>query len=244
MKTEIEKLTEEIERLREENQLKTGWISLISHDFKENFGSLAWITEALENETISKEDFFKLLPRLRQDAKKNLQTVTDTSEWLRTQMNGFEQIKSEIFVLDLFIKLRNEFEVKLKDKKIDFQFKGDESLVFQNDNILVFFILKKLLDNAIKYSHSDNPIYFEALKENKTIILSIIDSGAGMPPEIQKLLFTFPSPVFQGTNGEIGAGLSLKIARNFVSLLQGKIEVESAKNVGTTISISLPQIEK
>ncbi len=244
MSTEVEKLTAEIHRLQAESELKTGWISLITHDFKEVFSSLSWIIEAVEAGTLSKDDFFKLLPRIKQDAKKNLRTVTDTSDWIRTQLADFESNSSKIFALDLFIQLRNEFEVRLKDKKLDFQFKGNESLVFQNDQFLVLFILKKLMDNAIKFSHPEHSIQFEALEADNKIILSISDMGTGMAQEAQELLFTFQSPVFQGTKGEIGAGLSLKIAKNFVTLLQGSLEITSTENVGTKISIILPQLEK
>ncbi|WP_026451270.1 sensor histidine kinase [Aequorivita capsosiphonis] len=240
MKSEIKKLSAEIERLQKENELKSGWISLLSHDFKEVFGSLIWLTEAVESETIAKDDFFKLLPRIHQDAKKNLQTVTDTNEWFKTQMNGFKPEKSNLLALDLFIKLKTKFEKKLAAKKINFQFQGDESLVFKTDPFLIFAILEKLLDNAIKYSHRDKPIHFEAFRTKNTTTLSIIDFGAGMELEIQESLFTFRSPVFKGTNGEIGAGLGLNIVRNFVSLMQGKIEIDSTHNVGTKITVILP----
>ncbi|MFD2788552.1 Signal transduction histidine-protein kinase BaeS [Arenibacter antarcticus] len=240
----MKNLTTEIERLQEENNLKKDWISLITHDHKEAFGSLLWIIEALESGVMSKDDFFKLLPRIKQDAQKNLQTITDTSEWIKTQMNGFEPKKSKIFVLDLFIQLRKEFEEKLGDKNIDLQFKGDESLVLHNDELLLLFILKKLIDNAIKYSQPNEAVQFEAVEVNNTIILSITDHGLGMTEETRESLFTFQSPVFQGTKGEIGAGLSLKIAKNFVSLLHGKIEVVLTENVGTKIAVFLPRIEK
>lgn len=239
-----EGFTTVIDRLEKENELKNGWISLISHDFKEIFGNLVWITEAVQNESISKDDFFKLLPRITTDSKKNLQTVIDTSEWIKTQMNGFELKRSKLFALDLFIKLRKEYEEKLATKKIDFQFTGDQNLVFENDSFLIFFILKKILDNAIKFSHANKAIQFKAFKDNDTIFLSIIDYGIGIEKENLESIFTFESPIFQGTNGEMGTGLSLKIVKNFVSLLNGEIEIDSTENSGTRITILLPEIEK
>lgn len=244
MKTETEKLIDQIGILKDAGEFKTELLSLISHDFKEVLGSLLWMTEAVENGSISKEDFFRLLPRINQDAKKNLQTLSDTGEWLRTQTDHFELKNSDISVLDLFIQLQKEFKLKLDGKKIDFQFKGDENLIFQNDSFLILYVLKKFLDNAIKYSHMHKAIYFDAFKKNNTITLALIDSGVGMNLDTQKSVFNFHGPVFQGTKGEIGAGLSLKIAKNFVSLTQGKIEVDSTENAGTTISIILPEIEK
>lgn len=230
----------EIERLKAENEIQKDWISLATHDFKEAFGSLLWVIEIFESGAMSSEDFFKLLPQIKQDTKKNLQTITNTSEWIRTQMKGFEPKKSKIPVLDLYIQLRKEFEVKLGDKNIDFQFKGDEALVFQNDEYLILFILKKLLDNAIKYSYPNKAIQFEAVETENSINLSITDHGMGMTKANSDLLFTFQGPVFIGTKGEIGAGLSLHIAKKFVLLLHGKIEVDSTENVGTKATIYLP----
>ncbi|WP_026810335.1 sensor histidine kinase [Arenibacter latericius] len=240
MGTETKELIAEIQKLQQESELKTGWISLISHDFKGVFRNLLWLTEAVENEGMSKDDFFKLLPRIKEDAQKNLQTVTDTSDWIKSQINGFEPKKSKIFVLDLFIQLKKEFEEKLEDKKMDFQFKGNESLVFYSDEFLVLFILKKLLDNAIKFSHENGCIEFKALASDDTISLSIKDSGVGMSKETKDLLYSFEGPVFEGTKGEIGAGLGLKVVKNFVSLLAGKIDIITTENVGTKITISLP----
>lgn len=62
----------------------------------------------------------------------------------------------------------------------------------------------------------------------------------GMTKANSDLLFTFQGPVFIGTKGEIGAGLSLHIAKKFVLLLHGKIEVDSTENVGTKATIYLP----
>ncbi|GGW30176.1 sensor histidine kinase [Arenibacter certesii] len=241
---EVEELKAEIKRLKQENELKTGWISLLSHDFKEIFGNIMWLTEGIENESISKEDYFKLLPRITQDAKKSLQTVNDTSTWLKTQMNNFEPQSIALVAQDLFFQLKETFEVELKAKEIDLLYKGDESVTFKNDPFLVFFILKKLVNNAIKFSDSGKRIHFEIDRKNEDVVLSIVDYGMGMNLETKKSLFSFEGPIFQGTNGEVGAGLSLKIVRKFVSLMQGEIEVVSTENVGTKISIMLPDKTK
>lgn len=244
MKTETEKLNDQIGILKDEGEFKTGLLSLISHDFKEVFGSLLWLTEAVENGSITKDDFFKLLPRINQDAKKNLQTLSDIGAWLGTQKDQFEPKNSNISVLELFLHLQEEFEDKLHEKKIYFDFKKDENLFFQGDSVLISYALNKILDNAIRYSSEGKIIFLKASETNTTINLSITDQGIGMNSETQKSIFMFQGPVFKATDGQIGAGLSLKIAKYFVSLMQGKIVVDSTENVGTEISIILPKIKK
>lgn len=244
MNKHVEELQYKTQKLKEENQLKTGLLSLVSHDQKEVFGSLIWLIEAVEQGSISKDDFFKMLPRIKLDAKKNLQTILDTGELLKTQSDGFSLQQSELVDLDIFLQLRQEFDQKLAAKNIDFQFKGNEGLVFYNDYFLLMFVLKKILDNAIKYSHSGQSIHFKVHKEHNKIILSIIDHGIGMDAAQIDSLYSFHGSVFKGTQGEIGAGLSLKIVKNFVNLMQGKLVVKSDEEIGTTVSIILTQIEK
>lgn len=238
--TEALELQNQMQRLKEKNELKTEWLSFLSHDFKEVFGSMVWLIEAVEMGSISKEDFFKMLPRIKEDAKKNLQTVLDTGEWLKTQSETFSIDRTELNVFELFTQLQTEFEENLSKKNVVFHFKGDKKLSFYNDAFLVFFILKKVLANAIKYSYPLQTVEFSTSVQQDQIIIAITDLGIGMAETLQESLFTFQSPVFQGTDGEIGAGLSLRIVKNFVNLTHGKLEIKSAEGKGTKVSIILP----
>lgn len=239
LKNQLEELKAENARLKKESHLKTGWISLISHDFKEAFSSLLMLIEAFENKSISEADFFKLLSQVRQDSKKNLQTITDTGTWIKTQGNGFEPRLSEVYTMELFSQLKQEFQKKLLNKQLQFRYQGDETIIINTDQLLLFFILKKIVDNAIKYSHRDSSIFFKVTEDNNGTTLSIVDQGIGMNKKQIETIFSFDSPAFRGTQGEIGAGLSLKIVENFVSLVRGNIKIKSVENKGTTVSIFL-----
>lgn len=180
------------------------------------------------------------MPRIKQDSNKNIQTLSDTTEWLKTQINDFEPRNSKILAVDLFIKLKSTYKEKLASKRLDLQFEGDESVMFMSDPFLVIFILEKLLDNAIKYSHANKTIHFKAFRQNNSTYLCITDYGLGMDKNTQENIFSFQTPVFKGTNGEIGAGLSLNIFGNFVSLVNGNIKVDSTENEGSKFTIILP----
>lgn len=242
MKDQIRELEFQVERLEYENKLKTGWISLISHDSKEIFGSFLWLIDAVEEKTISKEDFFSMLPQVKRDAKKNLQTVQDTTEWLKTQYGKFQPQYELINVFEIFKELKNDQNTSLLKKQLGFQFEGNKEQSIQTDRLLIFFILNKLLHNAIKYSKLGQVIFLQFSMEDNYVILSMVDSGIGIGEKHLKDMMSFDTPVFQGTDGEIGAGLSLKIVENFVSLMNGRMEIISSENEGTKISLYLPQI--
>ncbi|OCA73391.1 sensor histidine kinase [Chryseobacterium arthrosphaerae] len=235
----INELQLKIERLENEINFKNGLISLLSHDSKELFGTLLWLLEELEQKTISEEDFFKLLPQIKKDARKNLQTIQDSVAWLKTQYGEFKIKPVKIMVMDLFHHLEEKYAAKLKEKNIRFYFKGDHNALVTGDRILLEYVLDKIFDNAVKYSFPGQDVYLQEVTEGNQVVLSVIDFGTGMNEKYLPAIYTYDHPVFLGTAGEKGVGLSLKIVKNFISLLNGNIQIISAENKGTTVSLFL-----
>ncbi|WP_139418592.1 sensor histidine kinase [Chryseobacterium mulctrae] len=233
------KLQLKIERLENEISFKNGLISILSHDSKEMFGNFLWLIEALEDKTISEEDFFNLLPQIKSDARKNLQTIQDSTAWLKTQYGDFKIKPVKIMVIDLFHHFEEKYADQLKEKSIKFYFKGDPNTFLTTDRLLLEYVLDKILNNAVKYSLPGQDICLQEATEGDQVILSVIDSGTGMPEKYVSAIYTYDNPIFQGTSGEKGVGLSLKIVKNFVSLLHGNIQIISAENEGTTVSLFL-----
>lgn len=233
----VNELQLKIEKLENEISFKNGLISILSHDSKELFGNFLWLIEALEQKTISEEDFFKLLPQVKSDARKNLQSVQDSTAWLKTQYGEFKIKPVKIMVMDLFYYLEEKYAAKLKEKSIKFYFKGDPDSFLTTDRLLLEYVLDKIFNNAIKYSLPEQDIYLQEVTSGDQVILNVIDFGTGMNEKYLSTIFSYDNPVFQGTAGEKGAGLSLKIVKNFISLLHGNIQIISAENKGTTVSL-------
>ena len=238
----IKELELKVEKLELENKFKNGMISILSHDSKEIFGNFLWLIQAVEQETITQEEFFNLLPQIKKDAKKNLQTVQDSTAWIKTQYGAFEIKVDDLMVFDLFQRLKENYAVPLKEKNIDFYFKGDSNGFLKTDRLLLEFVLDKIFNNAVKYSSSGQDIYLQYFTDDKETVLSIVDVGTGIGEKYLSTLFTYGNPLFEGTAGESGVGLSLKIVENFVSLMHGNIKIISSENKGTTVSIFLPHL--
>lgn len=238
----IKDLEMKVQRLETESNFKSGIISLLSHDSIEIFSSLLWLTEALDEKTISQEDFFKLLPQIKLDAKKNLQTIKDSTKWLKTQLGKYDFKMVEINVEDLFQGLKNKYADLLKKKNINFEVKGNRNQAIKTDQMVLEYILDKILNNAIKYSLHGQNIFLEYSTDENNNIFSITDFGKGISENNLNSILTFDNIVFEGTDGERGAGLSLKIVDNFVSLMNGSLKIISSENKGATVSVFLPQI--
>lgn len=235
----VNKLQAKIERLENEINFKNGLISILSHDSKEMFGTFLLLIEELEQKNISEEDFFKLLPQIKRDAQKNLQTVQDSIAWLKAQYGEFKIKPVKIMVTDLFHYLEERYAAQLKEKNINFYFKGEHNAFLAGDRVLLEYVLDKIFNNAVKYSLPGQDIYLQAITKDDQVVLSLIDFGTGMNEKYLSEIYTYNIPIFLGTAGEKGVGLSLKIVKNFVSLLHGDIQIISAENKGTTVSLFL-----
>lgn len=244
MNNHIKELQIKIEKLENEINFKNGLISILSHDGKEMFGNFLWLIEALEQKTISEEDFFKLLPQVKNDAKKNLQTLQDSSAWLKTQYGNFKMKPEKIKITDIYHHLKEKNAAKLTEKGINFHFKGDSDAFVVTDRILLEFVLDKILNNAVKYSFYGQDVYLQHVTQYEQTMFSVSDSGIGMDEKYLSSIYTYDNPVFQGTAGEKGVGLSLKIVKNFITLMRGNISIISSESKGTTVSIFLPNFNE
>ena len=239
----IKELQIKIEKLENEINFKNGLISIMSHDSKEMFGNFLWIIEALEQKTISEEDFHKMLPHLKNDARKNLQTVEDSTAWLKTQYGSFKIKPEKIMVKDIFDLLKEKYAKTLKEKNIDFFFKGDQNAFLTTDLLLLEYVLDKIFNNATKYSFPGQEVHLQQVIANDQVVLSVVDFGTGIDQKYLSTIYSYDNPVFQGTAGEKGVGLSLKIVKNFIFLMQGNIDIISSEK-GTTVSLFLPNFNE
>jgi K+-sensing histidine kinase KdpD len=144
----------------------------------------------------------------------------------------------EVNVYELVTEVVTSLEKAIKDKNISFFYSGDRSLTLNSNKIILQFILKKIIDNAVKYSYIDREIEVEMVFNSPFIHLFIKDKGIGIDSQKLSTIFTLDGSVFTGTQNEKGAGLSLVIVKDFVKMLGGEIEIyPNNDNIGTIIEL-------
>lgn len=232
-----------IEQLKAENELKTKWLSLIAHDFRGLFSNISMLLSALESESISQEIFLSMLPELKQIADKNTKTLESTFAWVNSQTEGFNPHVEDVVIHNLFLELKDKFREELEVKEISLVFVGDEEISLPTDRFLLIFVLKQIIENAIKYSHKKGVIEVIVHSDSKSnkMNITIKDNGVGMKSGIANNIGTLDGSPHTGTLQEKGAGLSLVIVKDFVGKLNGQISITSIMNEGTSIMLSFRQ---
>ncbi|KAF0139018.1 MAG: PAS/PAC sensor signal transduction histidine kinase [Stygiobacter sp.] len=236
-------LVSKLEELELINKNNKKLFSVIAHDLRSPFHPILMIAEILMagGEDVEKEEIIELGRKLKTTGDNVLSLLDNLLAWSRAR-SGTLHFKSELFSLRETI---NEAFANLKmesEKKGIFDYNEvSENLWIISDHRILLLLLQNLISNAIKFTHKGGKIRVTGKMENNNILISVIDTGVGMTPEITKTLFssTFNQSTL-GTSNEKGSGLGLLFCKEYIDLHSGKIWVESEPDKGSTFTFTLP----
>jgi signal transduction histidine kinase len=145
-------------------------------------------------------------------------------------------------VEDLLGEIRAEMQGFCDQSGLTFVWNVDEELpVIHTDPKKLKIILKNLVGNAIKFT-DEGSITIDAHARNEGVELSVTDTGIGIPPEAQALIFEpFRQLDSSGTRRYNGSGLGLHIVQRLLTLLRGTVAVESEVGRGSMFRVWVPQ---
>ena len=230
--------------LEELNETKNKFFSIVAHDLKSPLNSLQGFSNLMLNfyDTMKKDDVMKLMRQLDDSLKYTVKMADNLINWARIQMNEVEQ-KVEVFNTSEVVKPVFELYKPIGAKKNIKLLVNGNTLPLKGDKNQVEFIIRNLVNNAIKYTNAGGSVKIEASSVNglKTRI-SVSDEGVGISEAAQKKLFSSGlNQSTHGTAGEKGTGLGLMLCQEYVSLNLGEMSIESKLGEGTTFHVTLPQ---
>jgi signal transduction histidine kinase len=136
-----------------------------------------------------------------------------------------------------------QLDATAKEKKHDFQLKKASDAVFEFvDAIKMTMVVENLISNAIKYTPDGGKISVGIDKTTDGTQITVQDSGIGIDPKDQQTLFSKFGRIQTDFTAKVqGTGLGLYLAKQFVELHGGSIDVQSAPGKGTSFIVKLPQ---
>lgn len=238
-----EELHEQSIRLAELNATKDKFFSIIAHDLRGPFSSLAGLLEILidEYETMNDSDRRQVLEVLKQNSANTLNLLLNLLDWARAQ-TGIIENKPE--TINMHEKINQVFGIlngRAGEKNHQLLNEVPENSMVFADPQLVQSILINLLNNAIKFSPTNSKTKVTASKINGYWRICVEDNGIGIPDEKLGSLFKLDSKFKRpGTNMESGTGLGLIMVHEFLQLAGGTITVESHEGNGSRFCFTLP----
>ena len=226
---------------RELGELKSRFVSLVSHEFRTPLGITMSAVELLRHyaERLSRDKLDELLADIH-GATLRMSGMMEQVLLLGRVEAG--KMAFNATPLDLFAlgeKLADEVRSATQGHcPIALHTEGD-LLGARGDEGLIRHVFSNLLSNAVKYSPEGSPVEFQIRRESSTALFIVRDHGLGIPAADQPRLFEAFHRA--GNVGEIpGTGLGLLIVKRCVEMHHGTIAFESGEREGTTFTIRLP----
>lgn len=225
-------------------KLRREFVSNASHELKTPITIISGFIETIKLGHIKDEkklEYFiniieKEIKRLAQ-LTENLLTLSKVEKILE-EKREYKELNLERLFLDIF----NSFENIASKKNIIIK----NNLIFNSVKTTIseeWFrtIIGNLIDNSIKYSNNNSKIIIEGKIIENNLIFSVSDEGIGIPKEELNNIFRRFYRVDKSRNKKVeGNGLGLAIVKNMILKLNGKIEVESEVENGTTFTVTIP----
>jgi signal transduction histidine kinase len=239
-----EKANRRLERLNldleETNKIKNQLFSIIAHDLRNPLSSLYGLVTLLEMKAADKDELDKLIPELVSQFKHTSTLLNNLLNWSKSQMQGYKVTPIKFDIYDVFIKNVELLSNRFDEKEIIIDLgSGSGEDVFADKNMMDVVVLN-ILSNALKYCDKGDTVSVNTLSESGFLIISIKDTGMGIPKDKIRLLFTSSFYSTAGTRNEAGTGLGLMLCKEFIEKNGGKIWVESKFSEGTTFYFKLP----
>jgi PAS domain S-box-containing protein len=234
----------DVTKEKEIEKSKTEFISLASHQLRTPLSSIRWHAEELLSEEIgTMNEHQKLYIQKMYNANQRMIQLTDMFLNVSRVETGSVRLMPEVLDLALMAKdATSDLAILIAEKKLSVEVTAEEGLPKVNaDKNCVLTVFQNLIGNAVKYTPSGGRVRVTAKKSDGNALITVADSGIGIPKNDQPRIFT---KLFRAGNvseqESDGNGLGLYLVKSTIELLGGSIRFESEENKGTTFSFIIP----
>ncbi|GMN11744.1 PAS domain S-box protein [Croceitalea sp. MTPC9] len=235
-------LTEALAKEKDLNELKTRFLSLVSHEFKTPLSSILTSITLLGKYTQTEQ---------QEKRDKHVATIRNKVKYLDTILNDFLSVerlelgkvnyKVEPFPLSKVVnEVVYDANMLLKSGQQILYPENIDDLIIKFDEKTLELVLSNLIHNAIKYSPEDSKIEVVVKDNKRGLQIEVKDEGMGIPPEDQKHIF---DRYFRAENALLtqGTGIGLNIAKQHLENLGATLEFSSKQNKGSIFKVCIPQ---
>ena len=218
----------------------------ISHEFKTPLniilGIVQLIDKNIELDNISKENLIRHVDIMKQNSYRLLRLVNNLIDISRIDIGYYNLQPSNYNIVKVIEDITLSIAEYVKHKKINLIFNTDvEEITLACDPDKIERVMLNLLSNAIKYTDDNGDIYVSLNKVNEDVVVSVKDSGVGIPNDKLELIFDR----FGQANDILsrrceGSGIGLSIVKSIVEMHGGKIEVFSEIGKGSEFVFNIP----
>jgi len=234
---------EENKRLDELNQLKSYFVSSVSHDLKTPITSIRMFAELLQmNPDTPKEKAADFLRTIEEESARLTRLINNLLDFAKIEKGSKDYSFTKVNLNSLVEEVMRIMDYQLKSNKFETKIKlPGEEYTIQGDKDSIIEAVINLISNSIKFSANKKEITLGLIRRDNYVILSVADKGLGIRSENIKNIF---EPFYREKTKEKssvgGAGLGLSIVQHIMDAHNGKIDVISNEGQGTMFMLFFP----
>ncbi|SDM15080.1 HAMP domain-containing sensor histidine kinase [Bacillus sp. OK048] len=225
------------EKLNYQDTLRKRLVSDITHEIRTPLNVLQNNLEAMIDGVfpVTKEG----LHYLNEEVIRFGKLINDLNLLKEFESESIKLNYETIYVDDLITEISRDFFMAAENKNINIEFMilSDENYQIIGDKDKIKQVFINLLSNSLKFTNNNGKILIKLYKENKNIIVELIDNGIGIKQEDLPFIFERLYRGDKSRNQIEGAGLGLTIVKNILELHNAMIKIDSEEGVGTTVRI-------
>jgi len=237
-------LLENITKLKEIDQMKSDFVSTVSHEFRTPLTSMNIGLSLLLEENLGSinDEQRELLEAAYEDCERLNELVNDLLDLSRIESGRIKMEFEKTNIGNIIEATIKPFRQQAEEKEISLINQLEEEEVFAwADSNKIGWVISNLIGNALRYTDSGGEIRVGAELAGRYVNIFVEDTGVGIPREYQKKIF---DKFFRARNKEDdtgGTGLGLAIAREIIEAHNGQIWVESEEGEGSRFTFTIPR---
>ncbi len=252
---QMQLLTQQSDELRQLNQSKDRFFSIIAHDLKAPFQGILGFSELLDTDLddMSQAEVRNIASYLHDTASSAYKLLENLLNWAMVESGRMTFHPKNQYLETIFDLVEGSLSGAARHKSLQLQFICPTDLQVYADENMLRSIIRNLVSNAIKFTPEGGQILVDAVADLDGIQIRVRDTGVGMLPEqLQALIVAMNvmqqpngSPAAQsssttGTRGETGTGLGLALCQQFAKCHGSSIQIESTPKQGSLFYFKLP----
>ena len=245
----IEDVTEQVQHERDlkaakeeaerANELKAAFFANVTHDLRTPLSSIIGSAELLAQEAPA--DLQDSIARIDRSGRRLLDTINSVLDLSKLETGAVTPDPEPIDLVDEVLGTAEIFHPQAKEQDLTLETEvSAETIPVELDPTMLHRITDNLVNNALKFTEAGGTVTLRTYATDESVVIEVADTGVGIEKEFLPRLFeSFARE--DDPSGKEGSGLGLPIAKRLTELMDGTIEVESEKGVGTTFTIRFPR---
>lgn len=209
----------------------------VSHELKTPLTAISGYAELIENGMANETDTIRFSGEIRKNANRLLTLINDTIKLSELDEEASVTPLEELDLYEVVMECKENLLMNADKHGIHMKFSGHSCMIHGNKGMLQE-IIDNLCDNAIRYNNEGGSVFVSVLEEDGFKILSVRDTGIGIPQEYHERIFERFYRVDKSRSKSTGGtGLGLAIVKHMVATQQARLELSSEVGKGTEIKV-------